>query len=232
MLFKQTFLSVSALAMLTTRGRCRGHAGEGACTASGRAAGHRLCGGLWRLGQHAIQGQRSARSVSSVNPISETLSRLGAGRRRTRQLLGQPQYERAARCPGRGYLIQGRLSEAASRRTSRTHSYLIGGHINWRDSQRGLFGVFAGAGDAGGGFGPARRHVVGGVEGQLYWNQFTLYVQGGYDTVVGGFIFDGEPHAWFVRGTGRYFCHAQHGDRGHGSHRHSVAVKRRAPALC
>jgi hypothetical protein len=84
------------------------------------------------------------------------------------------------------------------------HSYLIGGHINWRDSQRGLFGVFAGAGDAGGGFGPVRRHVVGGAEGQLYWNQFTLYVQGGYDTIVGDSFF-GEPHAWFARGTGRYF---------------------------
>ena len=85
------------------------------------------------------------------------------------------------------------------------HSFLIGGHINWRNSQRGLLGVFAGAGDAGGGFDQARRHVVVGAEGQLYWNQFTLYVQGGYDTIVGDTIFDGEPHAWFVRGTGRYF---------------------------
>jgi hypothetical protein len=84
------------------------------------------------------------------------------------------------------------------------HSYLIGGHISWRDSQRGLLGVFAGAGDAGGGFLEAKRHVVGGVEGQLYWNQFTLYLQGGYDTIVGDSFF-GEPHAWFARGTGRYF---------------------------
>jgi len=73
------------------------------------------------------------------------------------------------------------------------HSFLIGGHINWRDSQRGLLGVFAGAGDAGGGFNQAQRHVVGGAEAQLYWNQFTLYVQGGYDTLVGdSFV---EPHA-------------------------------------
>jgi hypothetical protein len=83
------------------------------------------------------------------------------------------------------------------------HSYLIGGHVNWRDSQRGLLGIFAGAGDAGGGRGDAQRHVVAGAEGQLYWNAFTLYVQGGYDTLVGS-SFE-EPHAWFVRGTGRYF---------------------------
>ena len=37
------------------------------------------------------------------------------------------------------------------------HSYLIGGHANWRNSQTGLLGVFAGAGDAGGGFGEALR---------------------------------------------------------------------------
>ena len=84
------------------------------------------------------------------------------------------------------------------------HSFLIGGHVNWRDSQRGLFGIFAGAGDAGGGFAQANRHAVVGGEGQLYWNQFTLYVQGGYDTIVGNSL-SGEPHAWFVRGTGRYF---------------------------
>lgn len=87
---------------------------------------------------------------------------------------------------------------------SSNHSYLIGGHMNWRDSQRGLIGVFAGAGDAGGlSFLGSQRHVVAGGEAQLYWNQFTFYVQGGYDTVTGdSFI---EPSAWFVRGTGRYF---------------------------
>ena len=96
------------------------------------------------------------------------------------------------------------LRRVASRTNFSNHSYLIGGHINWRDLQRGLLGIFAGAGDAGGGFSEAKRHVVVGGEGQLYWNQFTLYVQGGYDTIVGD-SFSGEPHAWFVRGTGRYF---------------------------
>jgi len=90
--------------------------------------------------------------------------------------------------------------------TVSTHSYLIGGHINWRNSQTGLLGVFAGAGDAGGGFNEAVRHVVVGGEGQLYWNQFTFYLQGGYDTVVVNPASSHlDSHAWFVRGTGRYF---------------------------
>jgi hypothetical protein len=83
------------------------------------------------------------------------------------------------------------------------HSYLIGGHANWRDSQRGLLGVFAGAGDYGGFFDQAKRHATFGGEGQLYWNQFTLYVQGGYDTTVGTYFEDLQQ--WFIRGTGRYF---------------------------
>jgi hypothetical protein len=83
------------------------------------------------------------------------------------------------------------------------HSYLIGGHFNWRDSQRGLLGVFAGAGDFGGFFDQAKRHVIVGGEGQIYWNQFTLYVQGGYNTTVGTYF--EELQQWFIRGTGRYF---------------------------
>ncbi len=88
------------------------------------------------------------------------------------------------------------------------HSYLIGGHANWRNSQSGLLGVFVGAGDAGSSFGQGGsvRHVVAGGEGQLYWNQLTLYLQGGYDTVLGTPINSHiNAHAWFVRGTGRYF---------------------------
>jgi hypothetical protein len=86
------------------------------------------------------------------------------------------------------------------------HSYLIGGHANFRNAQTGLIGVFAGAGDAGGGFNEAVRHVVVGGEGQLYWNQLTLYVQGGYDFVVGTPASNHlDSHAWFIRGTGRYF---------------------------
>jgi hypothetical protein len=88
-----------------------------------------------------------------------------------------------------------------------THSYLIGGHWSWRNPQQYLFGVFAAAGDAGGGIEPAQRHAVFGGEAQWYWNQFTLYLQGGYDTTVGtvGFSEVDTINAWFIRSTGRYF---------------------------
>jgi len=87
------------------------------------------------------------------------------------------------------------------------HSYLVGGHFSWRNPQQHLFGLFAGVGDAGGlGFVPSQRHGLIGAEAQLYWNQFTVYGQVGYDTTLGtaGFGVD-NINAWFVRGTGRYF---------------------------
>jgi hypothetical protein len=88
-----------------------------------------------------------------------------------------------------------------------THSYLVGGHFSWRSPQQHLFGLFAAVGDAGGGlFTPSERHGVFGAEAQWYWNQFTLYLQGGYDTTLGnvGFGVD-DMNAWFIRTTGRYF---------------------------
>jgi hypothetical protein len=90
-----------------------------------------------------------------------------------------------------------------------THAYLIGGHVNWRDSQRGLIGIFGGAGDAGGhGLnGSSVRHGLIGAEAQVYWNTITLYVQGGYDSTIGSRLdnFYEGVNAWFVRGTGRWF---------------------------
>jgi hypothetical protein len=89
-----------------------------------------------------------------------------------------------------------------------SHSYLIGGHANWRDPGRGLLGVFGGAGDATNVVNfSSIRHGLIGVEGQLYWGPVTLYAQGGYDTTLGqissGF-FD-SFQAWFVRGTARLY---------------------------
>jgi hypothetical protein len=89
-----------------------------------------------------------------------------------------------------------------------THSYLVGGHFSWRNPQQSLFGVFAAAGDAGGGgFTSSQRHGVIGAEAQWYWNQFTLYAQGGYATTLGQVdtSFIDSVNAWFIRGTGRYF---------------------------
>jgi hypothetical protein len=91
-----------------------------------------------------------------------------------------------------------------------THSYLVGGHWSWRNPQQYLFGLFGGVGDAGGaGFVDSQRHGVIGAEAQWYWNQFTLYAQGGYDTTLGAVggccpSID-SVNAWFIRGTGRYF---------------------------
>src|SRR5262249_21596720 len=87
-----------------------------------------------------------------------------------------------------------------------THSYLAGGHLSWRSPQQSLFGLFAAAGDAGGaGFNGNSRHGLIGAEAQWYWNQFTLYAQGGYDTTLGSGSDTDNINAWFLRGTGRYF---------------------------
>lgn len=99
-----------------------------------------------------------------------------------------------------------RLSGGASGHFS-SHSYLVGGHLNWRDPQRGLFGVFGGAGDATSTFTSSSiRHGLIGLEGQAYWGAVTLYGQVGYDSTLG----DVNPgldsiHAWFVRGTARLY---------------------------
>jgi hypothetical protein len=91
-----------------------------------------------------------------------------------------------------------------------THSYLVGGHWSWRNPQQYLFGLFGALGDAGSTFGIAetgQRHGLIGAEAQWYWQQFTLYAQGGYDTTLGNASFVGVDgvNAWFIRGTGRYF---------------------------
>jgi hypothetical protein len=99
-----------------------------------------------------------------------------------------------------------------SGRTS-TLAWLVAGHANWRDPQRGLVGIFGGFGDAGGdaltvvGTNTGARHGLIGAEGQIYWNMLTFYGQAGYDSTIGmgdaGFV--SNVHQWFVRGTGRYF---------------------------
>jgi hypothetical protein len=89
-----------------------------------------------------------------------------------------------------------------------SHSYLVGGHWSWRNPQQYLFGLFGGVGDAGSTFGFAtssQRHGLIGAEAQWYWNQFTLYAQGGYDSTLGSIEEINSINAWFIRGTGRYF---------------------------
>jgi hypothetical protein len=52
------------------------------------------------------------------------------------------------------------------------------------------------------------RHGLGGLEGQLYWDAFTLYGQGGYDQTINmGTVTNIEQvHQWFLRATGRWFA--------------------------
>jgi hypothetical protein len=92
-------------------------------------------------------------------------------------------------------------------RTS-SHSYLIGGHANWRDPGRGLIGIFGGAGDATNffNFGSVRHGLIGG-EAQVYWGPVTLYGQAGYQSTHGAISSGGTDsiQAWFVRGTARVY---------------------------
>jgi hypothetical protein len=90
---------------------------------------------------------------------------------------------------------------------SSSHSYLIGGHANWRDPQRGLIGIFGGAGDSTSSSSTSLRHGLIGGEGQVYWGPVTLYGQVGYNSTLGSvsdFFLD-SLQAWFVRGTARVY---------------------------
>jgi hypothetical protein len=89
---------------------------------------------------------------------------------------------------------------------SSSHSYLIGGHANWRDPQRGLIGIFGGAGDATSFAFGNNRHGLVGVEGQVYWGPVTLYGQAGYESTLGAINNQVDSfQAWFVRGTARVY---------------------------
>ena len=96
-----------------------------------------------------------------------------------------------------------------------TLSYLVGGHANYRNSQTGLIGAFGAIGDASGTVqneasitnSSGVRHALGGIEGQYYFNALTLYGQAGYDSSLnfGNAATISDVHAWFLRGTARYF---------------------------
>ena len=114
---------------------------------------------------------------------------------------------------GTRYTVPSNMLVAGFSGTYSTLSYLAAAHVNWRDSQTGLLGVFGGIGDVGGNTGTfgannsGVRHGLVGLEGQYYWNAFTLYGQAGYDSTfsMGNLAPFDNFHAWFARGTGRYF---------------------------
>lgn len=101
-----------------------------------------------------------------------------------------------------------KFTNGSSFQRASMHSYLIGGHANWRDPQRGLIGVFGGAGDATNWFfSSSVRHGLIGGEGQVYWGPVTFYGQAGYASTLGDVssAFVESIQAWFVRGTARIY---------------------------
>ncbi|MGE0006293.1 MAG: hypothetical protein AB7S92_11940 [Parvibaculaceae bacterium] len=88
------------------------------------------------------------------------------------------------------------------------NAYVAGAHLSWRDPQAGLFGVFGGAGSADDGEADSDGDDISflaGVEGQLYLDQLTLYVQGGWADFQMDDDDEGFTDAWFARGVARYF---------------------------
>lgn len=89
-----------------------------------------------------------------------------------------------------------------------TGGYMTGAHINWRDPERYLFGVFGGVGKihSASTSDDEYRSWMLGVEGQYHFGNATLYGQAGY--------LDGDSNAtsenwitdaYFVRGVARYY---------------------------
>jgi hypothetical protein len=85
------------------------------------------------------------------------------------------------------------------------------GHLNWTDGEAGLLGVFGGIGSgvsqANGADGPdGNDFSLAGVEGQIYFDSATLYLQAGYFNARNEFFANDAFHdAWFGRTVGRYF---------------------------
>lgn len=85
-------------------------------------------------------------------------------------------------------------------------SWMVGGHLSWSDPESGLLGVFGGVG-TGESDEDDTDFWFAGLEGQLYWDQWTLYGQvGHFDAEVAVNEEDDAFHnAWFGRLVGRYF---------------------------
>src|SRR5204863_7570880 len=90
--------------------------------------------------------------------------------------------------------------------TEARFSGIMGAHLSWRDTQRGAFGVFgAFTGNNHMDYCGANGGALGGVEGQFYAGNTTLYGQVG----LGGQFNNADclnlDKYWFVRGVIRHF---------------------------
>jgi len=110
------------------------------------------------------------------------------------------------------FSAEGRLDERSADDTYR-HSYGGGLHVGWRNPERGSFGAFGGVGklEINNAHGKDPDTVAWGVglEGQVFFEPSTLYLQAGYldrESISSGGDIDALKNAGFARAVGRYFC--------------------------
>ena len=203
MIFKQTLLSVSALAVLTMA--------AGAADMPTKAPrlvepAPQVSGYVELYGGWARTKLTDTVCVGLCDTDSFSASGWALGGAGRATYWWAPNYSIQLDAQGEGTSYKLNFGGGDFQRVS-THSYLIGGHANWRDPQRGLIGIFAGAGDSSASFGASSvRHGLIGLEGQAYWGMLTLYGQVGYNSTLGEVSsFTDSIHAWFVRGTARVY---------------------------
>ncbi|MBW2493842.1 MAG: hypothetical protein JRE43_03745 [Deltaproteobacteria bacterium] len=110
------------------------------------------------------------------------------------------------------FSAEGTLDERSADDTFR-HSFGGGLHIGWRDAELGSLGAFGSAGnlEINNANGDDPDTVVWGVglEGQVFFEPSTLYLQAGYldrESLSSGGDIDALKNAGFARAIGRYFC--------------------------
>jgi hypothetical protein len=203
MIFRQTLLSVSALAILTVA--------AGAADMPAKAprlveqpqqvSGYVELYGGWA---RAKEDETFCTPVCFSDSDSVNGWALGGAGRAT--WWWAPNYSIQLDAQGEGTSYKFNFGGGNFQRVS-SHSYLIGGHANWRDPGRGLLGIFGGAGDATSFLTSSSiRHGLVGLEGQAYWGILTLYGQAGYNSTLGALSTNTDSfQAWFARGTARLY---------------------------
>ncbi|MEJ0012665.1 MAG: hypothetical protein WDM94_08555 [Bauldia sp.] len=81
-------------------------------------------------------------------------------------------------------------------------------HLSLRNPSRGLIGGFGGVIDSGAGDAASHAQgVFGGIEGQIYLRNVTLYGQATYLKQSGGLLYDRYPYQlWLMQATARWFA--------------------------
>jgi hypothetical protein len=87
---------------------------------------------------------------------------------------------------------------------------VLGAHLSYREVNRYLFGLFGAAGRGAIDDTDSSNQLDAdlfavGVEGQVYFDDITAYLQGGYITADNDTSTNVASDGWFIRGVGRYF---------------------------